>query len=92
VWQAVLVVDGGEDATVAAHIAAGGEVLDALAKTSAAHTRHQLREAAFVFERATRSHVKAERGHDRALRQAARDLGYSGLALGRGEDGRPRPW
>ncbi|WP_406120363.1 relaxase/mobilization nuclease domain-containing protein [Streptomyces sp. NBC_00989] len=87
VWQAVLVVDGGEDAAVAAHIAAAGEVLDALAKTSAAHTRHQLREAAFVFERATRSHVKAERGHDRALRQAARDLVYSGPALGRGEDG-----
>ncbi|MEV6506317.1 relaxase/mobilization nuclease domain-containing protein [Streptomyces sp. NPDC051642] len=87
VWQAVLVVDDGEDGQVVAHIAAAGEVLDALAKTSAAHTRHQLREAAFVFERATRSHIKAERGHDRALRQAARDLVYSGPALGRGEDG-----
>ncbi|MFD9330031.1 relaxase/mobilization nuclease domain-containing protein [Streptomyces sp. NPDC060065] len=87
VWQAVLVVDEGEDGQVAAHIAAAGEVLDALAKTSAAHTRHQLREAAFVFERATRSHIKAERGHDRTLRQAARDLVYSGPALGRGEDG-----
>jgi hypothetical protein len=87
VWQAVLVVDDGEDGQVAAHIAAAGEVLDALAKTSAAHTRHQLREAAFVFERATRSRVQAERGHDRALRQAARDLVYSGPALGRGEDG-----
>ncbi|MFG2375194.1 relaxase/mobilization nuclease domain-containing protein [Streptomyces sp. NPDC048504] len=87
VWQAVLVVDDGEDGQVAASIAAAGEVLDALAKTSAAHTRHQLREAAFVFERATRSHVQAERGHDRALRQAARDLVYSGPALGRGEDG-----
>ncbi|MFE2681702.1 relaxase/mobilization nuclease domain-containing protein [Streptomyces mirabilis] len=87
VWQAVLVVDDGEDAAVAARIAAAGEVLDALAKTSAAHTRTELREAAFVFERATRSHVKAERGHDRALRQAARELVYSGPALGRGEDG-----
>ncbi|WP_217570633.1 relaxase/mobilization nuclease domain-containing protein [Streptomyces sp. GbtcB7] len=86
-WQAVLVIDDGEDAQVAAHIAAAGEVLDALANTSAAHTRDQLREAAFAFERATRSHVKAERGHDRALRQAARDLVYSGPALGRGEDG-----
>ncbi|WP_369173521.1 relaxase/mobilization nuclease domain-containing protein [Streptomyces sp. R28] len=86
-WQAILVIDHGEDAQVAAHIAAAGEVLDALAKTSAAHTRAQLREAAFVFERATRSHIKAERGHDRALRQAARDLVYSGPALGRGEDG-----
>ncbi|MGJ7878062.1 relaxase/mobilization nuclease domain-containing protein [Streptomyces rochei] len=86
-WQAVLVIDHGEDAVVAAQIAAAGEVLDALAKTSAAHTRTELREAAFAFERATRSHVKAKRGHDRALRQAARDLVYSGPALGRGEDG-----
>ncbi|AJC55006.1 relaxase/mobilization nuclease domain-containing protein [Streptomyces sp. 769] len=86
-WQAVLVIDHGDDAVIAAHIAAAGEVLDALAKTSAAHTRKQLREAAFAFERASRSHVKAERGHDRALRQAARDLIYSGPVLGRGEDG-----
>lgn len=87
VWQAALIIDHGEDAQVAAHIAGAGEVLDALAKTSAAHTRAELREAAFVFERATRSHIKAERGHDQALRQAARDLVYSGPALGRGEDG-----
>ncbi|MDF3290180.1 relaxase/mobilization nuclease domain-containing protein [Streptomyces silvisoli] len=87
VWQAVLVIDHGDDAQVAAHIAAAGEVLDALAKTSAAHTRRELREAAWAFERASRSHVRAERGHDRALRQAARDLVYSGPALGRGEDG-----
>ena len=87
VWQAVLVIDNGEDGQVAAHISAAGEVLDALAKTSAAHTRTELRQAAAVFERATRSHVKAEHEHDRALRQAARDLVYSGPALGRGEDG-----
>jgi hypothetical protein len=86
-WQAVLVIDQGADARVAAHIAAAGEVLDALAKTSAAHTRAELRAAAFAFERATRSHIKAERGHDRALRQAARNLVHSGPALGRGEDG-----
>ncbi|PWI16928.1 mobilization protein [Streptomyces sp. Act143] len=85
-WQAMLVIDRGGDAEVAAHIAAAGEVLDALAKTSAAHTRAELREAAFVFERATRSHVQAERGHDGALRRAARDLVHSGPALGRGED------
>ncbi|CAL9362051.1 hypothetical protein SUDANB105_00687 [Streptomyces sp. enrichment culture] len=86
-WAAVLVVEAGEDAVAAAYIAAAGEVLDALAKTSAAHTRRELRDAAFAFERASRSHVRAERGHDRALRQAARDLVYSGPALGRGEDG-----
>ncbi|MBV9024180.1 MAG: mobilization protein [Streptomycetaceae bacterium] len=86
-WQAVLTVDQGDDALIAAQIAAAGEVLDALAKTSAAHTRQQLREAASAFERASRSHIRAARGHDRALRTAARDLIYSGPALGRGEDG-----
>ncbi|MFJ6291836.1 relaxase/mobilization nuclease domain-containing protein [Streptomyces griseoviridis] len=86
-WQAVLVVEHGEDAVAAAHIAAAGEVLDALAKTSAAHTRRELRNAATAFERASRSHVRAIRGHDRALRQAARDLVQGGPALGRGEDG-----
>ncbi|MFC0058074.1 mobilization protein [Streptomyces actinomycinicus] len=86
-WQAVLVVEHGDDAVAAAHIAAAGEVLDALAKTSAAHTRRELRDAAALFERASRSHVRAVRGHDRALRQAARDLVRSGPALGRGEDG-----
>ncbi|MCX5123719.1 mobilization protein [Streptomyces sp. NBC_00347] len=86
VWQAVLLVDQGDDTTVAALIAAGGEVLDALAKTSAAHTRHQLRDAAAAFERAARSHIRAERGQDQALRQAARELVHGGPALGRGED------
>ncbi|MVO90243.1 relaxase/mobilization nuclease domain-containing protein [Streptomyces sp. p1417] len=86
-WQAILVIDHGDDGPAAAHIAAAGEVLDALAKTSAAHTRTQLSEAAWAFERASRSHVRAERGHDRALRQAARALIHGGPALGRGEDG-----
>lgn len=87
VWQAVLVVERGDDAVAAAHIAATGEVLDALAKTSAAHTRRELRDAATAFERASRSHVRAARGHDCALRQAARELVHGGPALGRGEDG-----
>ncbi|QPP05140.1 mobilization protein [Streptomyces bathyalis] len=86
-WSAVLVIDQGDDGAIAAQIAAGGEVLDALAKTSDAHTRGELREAAWAFERASRSHIRALRGHDRALRQAARDLVQSGPALGRGEDG-----
>ncbi|MFJ2554054.1 MULTISPECIES: relaxase/mobilization nuclease domain-containing protein [unclassified Streptomyces] len=86
-WRAILVVEHGEDTLAAGHIAAAGEVLDALAQTSAAHTRHALRDAARAFERASRSHVRAERGHDRALRQAARDLVHGGPALGRGEDG-----
>ncbi|MFJ6017588.1 relaxase/mobilization nuclease domain-containing protein [Streptomyces sp. NPDC092952] len=86
-WLAVPVVEHGDDAVAAAHIAAAGEVLDALAKTSVAHTRRELRDAATAFERASRSHVRAVRGHDRALRQAARDLVHGGQALGRGEDG-----
>ncbi|NEB01919.1 relaxase/mobilization nuclease domain-containing protein [Streptomyces sp. SID13726] len=86
IWQAVLVLDQGDDGQIAAHLAAAGEVLDALAKTSAAHTRRELSEAAFAFERATRSHIRAERGHHRALRRAARDLVHGGPALGRGED------
>ncbi|MFF1414201.1 relaxase/mobilization nuclease domain-containing protein [Streptomyces sp. NPDC058289] len=87
VWQAVLLIDHGDDGTVAAQIAAAGEVLDALVETAPARTRHQLRLAATAFERAARSHVRAERGHDRALRQAARNLIQGGPALGRGEDG-----
>lgn len=86
-WQALLIIDHGDDGRAAAQIAAAGEVLDALAKTSAAHTRAELREAANAFERAGRSHVRAVRGHDHALRQAAHDLVHSGPALGRGEDG-----
>ncbi|MEH0468547.1 relaxase/mobilization nuclease domain-containing protein [Streptomyces sp. B21-097] len=86
-WSAITVIEHDDDAVAAAYISAAGEVLDALAKTSAAHTRRELRDAAFAFERASRSHVRAERGHDRALRQAARDLVHGGPALGRGEDG-----
>ncbi|WP_327352799.1 relaxase/mobilization nuclease domain-containing protein [Streptomyces sp. NBC_01304] len=86
-WQAVLIIDQGEDGQISALIAAGGEVLDALAKTSAAHTRRELRDAAFVFERATRSHIRAERKHARGLRKAARNLVRGGPALGRVEDG-----
>ncbi|MFE6227561.1 mobilization protein [Streptomyces sp. NPDC057854] len=86
-WQALLVIDHGDDGVIAAQIAAAGEVLDALAQTSAAHTRRELQAAATAFERASRSHVRAARGHDHALRQAARDLVDGGPALGRGEDG-----
>lgn len=86
-WQALLVIDHSDDGMAAAQIAAAGEVLDALAKSSAAHTRAELREAANAFERASRSHVRAVHGHDRAMRQAAHDLVHSGPALGRGEDG-----
>ncbi|MFC8859234.1 relaxase/mobilization nuclease domain-containing protein, partial [Streptomyces sp. NPDC057144] len=66
-WVAIGAVEYGDDAVAAAYIAATGEILDALAKTSAAQTRRELRDAAFAFERVSRSHVRAARGHDRAL-------------------------
>ncbi len=87
-WAALLVLDhNGDDGAAAAQIAATGEVLDALAKTSALHTRNELRQAAWEFERASRSHTRAEFRHAQDLRRAARDLVYSGPAFGRGEDG-----
>ncbi|MGW1281634.1 mobilization protein [Streptomyces tsukubensis] len=85
--QALIAIEhGSDDGVIAAHIAATGEVLDALAKTSAAHTRHELHAAATAFERASRSHIRATHTHSKALRRAARDLAHSGPALGRGED------
>ncbi|QCX79889.1 hypothetical protein C9F11_31510 [Streptomyces sp. YIM 121038] len=87
-WQALLVLDhSGDDGAAAAQIAVTGEVLDALAKTSALHTRGELRKAAWEFERASRSHTRAEFRHAQDLRRAARDLIRGGPALGRGEEG-----
>ncbi|MGW5527952.1 relaxase/mobilization nuclease domain-containing protein [Streptomyces xanthochromogenes] len=87
-WHALLVLDhGADDGVAAAQIAATGEVLDALAKTSTLHTRTELRQAAWEFERASRSHTRAEFRHAQDLRRAARDLVRGGPALGRGEDG-----
>ncbi|MFE4665588.1 mobilization protein [Streptomyces sp. NPDC056716] len=85
-WHALSVLDQGDDGVITAQIAAAGEVLDALALTSAPDTRHELRAAATAFERASRSHIHAVHGHDRALRQAARDLVHSGPAPGYSED------
>ncbi|GLW58042.1 relaxase/mobilization nuclease domain-containing protein [Kitasatospora phosalacinea] len=81
---AVLDEDGGE---AAAQLVGAGELLDALAQTSPAATRAELRDAARAFERATRSHVRAENADIRALRSAARGIVHAGTALGRGEDG-----
>ncbi|WP_413757967.1 mobilization protein [Streptomyces sp. MMBL 11-3] len=87
-WAALLVLDQGcDDGEAAAQIAATGEVLDALAKTSALHTRDELRQAAWEFERACRSHARAEFRYAQGLRRAARDLVQGGPAFSRGEDG-----
>jgi hypothetical protein len=73
--------------SAADHLVGIGEVLDALAQTSAAPTRNELQAAARSFERATRSHIQAANTHNQALRRAARDLVQSGPAFGKGEDG-----
>ncbi|MFJ6381415.1 relaxase/mobilization nuclease domain-containing protein [Kitasatospora sp. NPDC092039] len=84
--RAAALLDGGDD-EAAAQLVGAGELLDALAQTSPAATRTELRDAARAFERATRSHVRAENADIRALRSAARGIVHAGSALGRGEDG-----
>ncbi|MEU2772099.1 mobilization protein [Streptomyces sp. NPDC007162] len=86
-WTALLTLDHDGDGAASARITATGEILDALALTSANDTRQHLREATWAFERARLSHTRAEHRHAQALRQAARELVYSGPARGRGEDG-----
>ncbi|MFG2918342.1 relaxase/mobilization nuclease domain-containing protein [Kitasatospora sp. NPDC048298] len=76
-----------DDDEAAAQLVGAGELLDALAQTSPAVTRTELREAARAFERATRSHIRGENADIRALRSAARGIVQAGGALGRGEDG-----
>ncbi|MCD2468635.1 mobilization protein [Streptomyces sp. MBT42] len=80
-----LVGDGDEDG--AAQLIGIGELLDAVAHTAPASTRQELAEAARAFERATRSHIRAEHADHRALRSAARGIVRAGNALGKGEDG-----
>ncbi|MFB8171447.1 relaxase/mobilization nuclease domain-containing protein [Kitasatospora purpeofusca] len=84
--RAAAVLDDGDD-EAAAQLVGAGELLDALAQTSPVATRAELRDAARAFERATRSHIRAENTDIRALRSAARGIVHAGSALGRGEDG-----
>ncbi|WP_329612550.1 mobilization protein [Streptomyces brevispora] len=84
--HAAVLLDSDED-EAAAQFVGVGELLDAVAQTSPATTRTDLVAAARAFERATRSHVQAERADIRALRSAARGIIQAGGALGRGEDG-----
>lgn len=67
--QALDLLNGDDEGAAAAQLVGTGELLDALAKTSAAQTRTELHEAARSFERATRSHIHAQRTHYRALRK-----------------------
>ncbi|ORT54726.1 mobilization protein [Streptomyces sp. CB03238] len=67
-------LDQGDDAAAQAHIAAFGEALDALPLLAPKEIRPHLREAAAAFERATRSRIRAEHEHARALRGAIRAM------------------
>ncbi|WP_327660511.1 MULTISPECIES: relaxase/mobilization nuclease domain-containing protein [unclassified Streptomyces] len=87
VEQAVTQIAGQDDASGAAHLVGVGTVLDAVAQTASTSSREELTKAARAFERATRSHVRAEHADHRALRAAARGITHAGNALGKGEDG-----
>lgn len=67
-------LDHGDDAAAQAHIAAFGEALDALPLLAPKEIRPQLRQAAAEFERASRSRIRAEHQHARALRGAVRAM------------------
>ncbi|MFI2635074.1 relaxase/mobilization nuclease domain-containing protein [Streptomyces collinus] len=67
-------LDQADDEASQAHLAAFGEALDALPFLAPQALRPQLREAAIAFERATRSRIRAEHHHARALRGAVRAM------------------
>ncbi|MGW5659839.1 relaxase/mobilization nuclease domain-containing protein [Streptomyces sp. NPDC003758] len=67
-------LDQDDDEASQGHLAAFGEALDALPLLAPRPLRPQLREAATAFERATRSRVRAEHHHARALRGAVRAM------------------
>jgi hypothetical protein len=67
-------LDQADDEASQAHLAAFGEALDVLPLVAPQALRPQLREAATVFERATRSRIQVEHQHARALRGAVRAM------------------
>ncbi|MFJ4721960.1 relaxase/mobilization nuclease domain-containing protein [Streptomyces luteogriseus] len=67
-------LDQENDQASQAHLAAFGEALDALPLLVPQTLHPQLREAATAFERATRSRIRAEHHHARALRGAVRGM------------------
>ncbi|MEV5485577.1 MULTISPECIES: relaxase/mobilization nuclease domain-containing protein [Streptomyces] len=85
--RAASALSGDDCEDAAAQLVGVGELLDAVAQTAPASTRKELGEAARAFERATRSHIRAERADNRAIRSAAHGIIRAGNALGRGEDG-----
>ncbi|MEU3350967.1 relaxase/mobilization nuclease domain-containing protein [Streptomyces sp. NPDC037389] len=67
-------LDHGDDEAAQAHIAAFGEAIDFLPLLAPSHLRPQLQQASVVFERATRSRIRAQQDQARALRGAVRAL------------------
>lgn len=68
----------GDPAAAQAHLVALGETLDLLpATTQRRDLRSQLQQAARGFERATRSRIRADHQHARALRSATKELLYT---------------
>ncbi|WP_330338462.1 relaxase/mobilization nuclease domain-containing protein [Streptomyces sp. NBC_00557] len=67
-------LDHGDDTAAQAHIATLGEAIDILPLLAPSHLRPQLQQAATAFERATRSRIRAQQDHARALRSAVRTL------------------
>jgi hypothetical protein len=67
------------DEAAQAHLAALGSTLDVLPAAARNQVRAQLRQAAFDFERATRSRIRADHQHARALRAATKELLYTPL-------------
>ncbi|MGA5128231.1 relaxase/mobilization nuclease domain-containing protein [Streptomyces olivoreticuli] len=65
---------GDDDAAAQAHIAAFGELMDALPLLAPTNAKAQLQQAALAFERATRSRIRAEHHHARALRSSIKRL------------------
>lgn len=78
-------LEQGDDAASQAHLAALGEALDALPLIAPPPLRAQLRQAATAFERATRSRIRAEHHHARALRSAIRALVRAPAPAGDGD-------
>ncbi len=69
-----------DDPAAQAHIAAFGEALDTLPLLAPKQIRPQLRQAASVFERTTRSRIKADHQHARALRSAVKAMSRQSAA------------
>ncbi|MGK4581706.1 relaxase/mobilization nuclease domain-containing protein [Kitasatospora sp. HPMI-4] len=85
--DATRTIQEGTDEDAAAQLVGAIEIIDVLAVRAPADTKAQLLSAARAFERASRSHVRAERADNRAVRTAARQLLSNGYAGNRGEDG-----